>query len=138
MAALVRAFPDRFSFFAVVPLPYTDVAIKEAEYALGHLGAIGVGVLSSHEGKYLGNSAITPFFHALNNRNANRVVIFMHPTSAVLDFNGSLISANPSEFPKGLILSECCFVTAQTYASQQITLTASSNTILKLPELSQI
>ena len=127
MAALVRAYPYRFSFFAVVPLPYTDAAIKEAKYALGHLGAIGVGVLSNHEGKYLGNSAITPFFQALNNENAIRAVIFTHPTSPVLNFNGSLISANPSEFLiRRLIFQKRCFgMTAQTYESQPIILTAS-------------
>ncbi len=85
MAALMRAYPYRFSFFAVA-------------------------------------------------------VIFTHPTSPVLNFNGSLISANPSEFLiRRLIFQKRCFgMTAQTYASQPIILTASWNTISKLLELSLI
>ncbi|KAK8159380.1 hypothetical protein IWX90DRAFT_488857 [Phyllosticta citrichinensis] len=51
MAALVETYPDKFSFLAAIPLPYTDAAVREANCALDSLGAVGVGLLSSHAGK---------------------------------------------------------------------------------------
>ena len=87
LAALVKAFPDYLSFYAAMPLPYSGPAIKEATYALDHLGAAGIGLLSNHEGKYLGNLAITPFFAYLNGRNASKQIVFVHPNEPVLDLS---------------------------------------------------
>lgn len=71
--------------------------IKEAEYARTHLGAIGSGLLSNHEGKYLGNPLFKPFFEFLESRDTDFEVIFVHPTVPVLDLNGTFISGNPSQ-----------------------------------------
>jgi len=98
LAALVKAFPDYLSFYAAMPLPYSGPAIKEATYALDHLGAAGIGLLSNHEGKYLGNPAITPFFAYLNGRNASKQIVFVHPNEPVLDRNGTFVSADPSQY----------------------------------------
>lgn len=99
VAALVRAYPERFGFYAVMPLPYSDAAVKEARYALEHLGARGVALLSNHEGLYLGNSLIRPFFEGLNElRNSSKEIVYVHPNEPVLrSSNGTLISANPSK-----------------------------------------
>ena len=52
-AAYARAYPSRFSFYAVVPLPYTQAAIAEAVYALDTLGAVGIALYSNFEGDML-------------------------------------------------------------------------------------
>ncbi|PQE15162.1 2-amino-3-carboxymuconate-6-semialdehyde decarboxylase protein [Rutstroemia sp. NJR-2017a BVV2] len=96
-AALVRKYPTRFSFVAVIPLPYTQEAITEATYALRKLDAAGIGLLSNHEGYYLGNSNFRPFFKALNDMSKGNITVFIHPNSPYLHVNGTLIDANPSK-----------------------------------------
>ena len=46
-AAYARIYPKHFSFYAVVPLPYTQEAIAEAMYALETLGAAGIALYSN-------------------------------------------------------------------------------------------
>ncbi|RDW75022.1 hypothetical protein BP6252_06164 [Coleophoma cylindrospora] len=125
---LIKTYPKEFSFYATIPLPYTQAAIVEAAYALDHLGAIGVILLTSHEGKYLGNSAFTPFYRYLQTRNSSREVIFIHPTDPVLNLNGSFISANPTIYPPGL--AEYYFETARTIVDLTV-----SQTILNFTEI---
>jgi predicted TIM-barrel fold metal-dependent hydrolase len=79
-AAYVRAFPDKFDFYAVVPLPYTSEAITEANYALDTLGAAGIILTSNVEGMYLGNPQFRQFFKAINDR-GGRQVMFVHPST---------------------------------------------------------
>jgi len=76
---------------------HTHPRIIEAHHALDRLGAVGIGCLSNHEGRYLGNKQITPFFAALDARNSSKEIIYIHPTEPVLTLNGTLISANPSK-----------------------------------------
>ena len=78
-AKVVRDNPTRFGFFAVLPLPDVDGALAEAAYALDTLKADGIGVLSSYEGKYLGNPAFAPLMDELNRRKA---VVYCHPYCA--------------------------------------------------------
>ncbi|PQE22001.1 2-amino-3-carboxymuconate-6-semialdehyde decarboxylase protein [Rutstroemia sp. NJR-2017a BBW] len=111
-AALVRKYPTRFSFVAVIPLPYTREAITEATYALRKLGAAGIGLLSNHEGYYLGNSNFRPFFKALNDMSKGNITVFIHPNSPYLHVNGTLIDANPTLYGSGLV--ELYFDTART------------------------
>ncbi len=77
-AALAREFPDRFGYFATVPLPHVDLAIAEARYALGHLRADGVTLLANSRGIYLGDPALDPLMAELDARNA---VAFVHPSA---------------------------------------------------------
>ncbi|KAJ9475223.1 Amidohydro-rel domain-containing protein [Pseudozyma hubeiensis] len=76
VAELGRQHPGRFGNFATVPLPDVEGAITEAEYALDHLMADGIVVLSNYEDKYLGDSKYSPLWEKLNERGA---VVFIHP-----------------------------------------------------------
>lgn len=68
--------PGRVGFFAHLPLPFTEQACAEAIYALDTLGADGVVLMASNEGKFLGDPAFDELMHVLNERNA---VVFVHP-----------------------------------------------------------
>ncbi|ORW10553.1 amidohydrolase family protein [Mycolicibacter longobardus] len=76
VADLGGKHPGRFGNFATVPLPDVDGAIAEAEYALDHLNADGVVVLTNYEGVYLGDPQYAPLWDVLNRRSA---VVFIHP-----------------------------------------------------------
>jgi predicted TIM-barrel fold metal-dependent hydrolase len=119
-AAYARAYPSRFSFYAIVPLPYTQDAIAEAMYALDTLGAAGIALYSNFEGRYLGDPSFTPFFKAMNARGAGQV-IYIHPTTPYMLVNGSLIEANPTTYPTGNI--EFYFETARVLQDLAVTQT---------------
>ena len=53
-AQLCDAHPGRFGSFAVLPMPFTELACAEAVHALDVLKADGVVLLGSTEGKFLG------------------------------------------------------------------------------------
>jgi predicted TIM-barrel fold metal-dependent hydrolase len=77
-ANLVAARPDRFKFFAVLPLPAVDTSLREVARALDTLGAAGVIVASNAGGTYLGDAAFEPVWQQLDQRAAP---VFIHPTS---------------------------------------------------------
>lgn len=113
LAELVNVLPQRFEFFSVVPLPYINSSydtllnrcvslliffsrLKESEYSFQELRARGVGLLTNHEGLYLGNTALRPFFESLNAKSQS-TVIFIHPTLPVQRASSTLVVSNPSE-----------------------------------------
>jgi predicted TIM-barrel fold metal-dependent hydrolase len=77
-ARIARNTPDRFGFFATLPLPEIEDSIEEARHALDELNADGVVLLTNHHGMYPGDERLEPLYAALNARSA---VIFIHPTS---------------------------------------------------------
>jgi predicted TIM-barrel fold metal-dependent hydrolase len=77
-ADVVGEHPQRFGFFASLPLPAVDAACDEAAHALDSLGAPGVVVMSNSAGEYLGHPALDPLWELLNHR---RAITFVHPTS---------------------------------------------------------
>jgi predicted TIM-barrel fold metal-dependent hydrolase len=119
-AAYARRYPKQFTFYAVVPLPYTDAAITEATHALDHLNAAGIVLYSNFEGHYLGSPTFTPFFSAMNARGAGQT-IYVHPTTPYIRLNGSLIEANPTTYPTGNI--EFYFETARMLQDLAVTQT---------------
>jgi predicted TIM-barrel fold metal-dependent hydrolase len=71
-----RRWPERFGYFASLPLPHVDAAVAEAVSALDRQGAAGVVVLSNHAGLYQGDPRLDPLYTELNRR---RAVVFVHP-----------------------------------------------------------
>jgi 6-methylsalicylate decarboxylase len=78
-AALVEAHPDRFGFFASMPLPDIDGGCAELCRAVDDLGAQGAIMLSNAGGVYLGNPSLTPVLEELDRRSS---VLLVHPTCA--------------------------------------------------------
>jgi len=74
--ALVADRPDRFGFFATVPMPHLDAAVTEAVRALDVLRADGIVLLANNAGIYLGQDGQDELFAALDERSA---VVFVHP-----------------------------------------------------------
>lgn len=75
-ANLVASQPDRFGFFATVPLPHLDESVTETMRALEDLKADGVVLLANNAGTYLGEEGQDELFAALDEREA---VVLIHP-----------------------------------------------------------
>ncbi|KAJ5585640.1 hypothetical protein N7450_005427 [Penicillium hetheringtonii] len=76
VAEICRQFPDRFRFFASLPLPDVEGSLEEIDHALD-LGAAGFALMTNAEGHYLGDARFDPVFEKLN---ARKALVFMHPT----------------------------------------------------------
>ncbi|TFK36383.1 hypothetical protein BDQ12DRAFT_686809 [Crucibulum laeve] len=119
-AAYCRANPTKLDFYAVVPLPYTTEAIREARYAVNVLGAVGIVLTSNYEGTYLGNVAFKPFFEAVNSF-GGRQIFYIHPSAPYVKVNNKLVEANPTPYPTGNI--EFFFETSRTLMDLTLTQT---------------
>jgi 6-methylsalicylate decarboxylase len=75
-ANLVASAPDRFGFFATVPMPHIDESVVETVRALDDLKADGVVLLANNAGIYLGQDGQDELWAALNARSS---VVFIHP-----------------------------------------------------------
>jgi len=76
LASVVAAQPDRFGFFATVPMPHVDQAAAEVVRSLDELHADGVVLLANTVGTYLGQKGQDDLFAALDTHSA---VVFIHP-----------------------------------------------------------
>ncbi|WP_432630362.1 amidohydrolase family protein [Brotaphodocola sp.] len=76
--------PDKFGFFASLPLPSIEASVQEIIYADEVLHANGVKLPSNCRGIYLGNPVLDPVFEELNRRSLP-VVIHPHKPSAVTE-----------------------------------------------------
>ena len=75
-AGQCRAYPPRFAFFAVLPMPHVDASLEELRRALDELGAAGVTFTTSIRVRSLADPAFAPVFAELDRRAA---VVFLHP-----------------------------------------------------------
>ena len=78
VAGVVRARPDRFGAIAVVSLQDVAAARAEVARALDVLEHDGIGLLSSSQGRYLGDPAFDGLLADLHRR---RAWVFVHPTA---------------------------------------------------------
>ncbi|MGW7526219.1 amidohydrolase family protein [Streptomyces sp. NPDC054783] len=76
-AELVQDRPDRFRYFATVPLHDPLAAVAAATYALDELASDGVVLLANTDGVYLGHPGHDPLLAELDRRCA---VVFVHPS----------------------------------------------------------
>lgn len=76
-ADLKKRKPDRFGYFASLPIPDIETCLKEIELASTE-GCDGFVMLTNGHGTYPGDTALDPIFDELNRRQA---IIFFHPTT---------------------------------------------------------
>ncbi|KAL2075407.1 hypothetical protein VTL71DRAFT_350 [Oculimacula yallundae] len=96
LSQLCATYPSQFRFFASLPLPSVPDSLKEIDYALDVLGAVGFALLSNAQGVYLGDESLDPVMKKLNERNA---VVFLHPTSCNMILPSSSPSPSPTAAP---------------------------------------
>lgn len=78
LARFVSHVPETMGFFAALPLPDLDGALRQLEYALDRLHADGVILLSNQNGYYVGDVAFDALYAELDRRGA---IVFVHPAS---------------------------------------------------------
>jgi predicted TIM-barrel fold metal-dependent hydrolase len=78
LARFASAAPDKLGFFAALPLPDIDGALRQMERALDTMHADGVILLSNQNGFYVGDTAFEPLYAEMHRRS---VVVFVHPAS---------------------------------------------------------
>ena len=91
-ARLKRDHPERFGYFASLPLPDFDLAMEEIERASNE-GADGFCLLTNAHGHYIGDSILDPIFDELNRRKA---IVFIHPTTPCIACESGATKATPN------------------------------------------
>src|SRR5258708_13845032 len=92
---MAAAAAERFGFCGSLPVPEIDASVAETRYALDHLGAAGVCLMTNHRGVYLGDERLEPIFAEAAARNS---VVFVHPTSPPQPPRGPNLPAPPPGF----------------------------------------
>ncbi|KAF2467788.1 amidohydrolase 2 [Lindgomyces ingoldianus] len=75
-AGLKGKYPDKFGFWASLPLPDVEAALKEIDVAIDE-GADGFGLMTNYHGNYIGAPMFDPIFEKLNRVGAT---VFIHPS----------------------------------------------------------
>lgn len=94
-AEMIARHAGRFGSFASLPLPDVDASLAEIGRALDELKADGICLLSSYDGRYLGDPLFAPVMDELERRGA---VVYVHPNEPPGAFLGGLPPAS-LEFP---------------------------------------
>ena len=89
--------PGKFGFFAPIPYPDIDGALRHVEYALDTLKADGLILMSQQNGVYVGDTRGEPLWAELDRRGA---VVFVHPARpAFIDDFTTKIWGSIIEYP---------------------------------------
>lgn len=120
---LVKQFPNKFGFFATLPVPFIEGSVAELEYAYQTLHPDGVMLPSNSRGVYLGDKSFEPLMQAMN---AKKSVVLIHPTKP------SAVPANVLEgYP--IPMMEFLFDTTRAVANLLFT-----NTFKRFPDIQWI
>ncbi|KAH7396118.1 hypothetical protein BKA66DRAFT_509212 [Pyrenochaeta sp. MPI-SDFR-AT-0127] len=92
-ANLKREHPEKFGFWAALPLPDVDAALSEIDRASKD-GADGFGFLTNYHGNYVGDPAFDTVFDKLNDIGAT---IFIHPTKPCIKHGNETSSAQTTD-----------------------------------------
>jgi len=87
VAGVIADHPGRFGAFAVLSMSDVEGARVEAVRCLDELGLDGVGLLSSYDGLYLGDSRLEPLLAELDARGA---WVMVHPASIASELKPAL------------------------------------------------
>ena len=77
-AQLARDYPSQFGFFATLPMLDVEGALAEIAYSVDVLKANGIAMLTSYDGKWLGDKAFAPIMNEINRR---KLVVYTHPSN---------------------------------------------------------
>jgi len=80
-AEIAKDNPERFGFWASLPLPHVEASLAEIDRAFDELGAVGVALGCNCLEHSIADPAFEPIYHALNERGAT---IFFHPCQTAL------------------------------------------------------
>ncbi|KAF3009708.1 hypothetical protein E8E13_008837 [Curvularia kusanoi] len=76
-AKLKQDDPEKFGFWAALPLPDIEASLNEMDKAVRE-GADGFGLMTNYHGEYVGSPAFDGIFEKLNRLSAT---VFIHPTT---------------------------------------------------------
>ncbi|KAL1872723.1 hypothetical protein Daus18300_004269 [Diaporthe australafricana] len=91
-AELKRQHPDKFGFWASLPLPDVKGSLEELNYASDVLNADGITVTTNMHGVYMGDRVLDRVFEEVNRRHA---AVFIHPTSPCIGDGHTAHAASP-------------------------------------------
>jgi aminocarboxymuconate-semialdehyde decarboxylase len=80
MAEANRAYPDRFVFFATLPMQDPEAAVNEVNRAVTQLGCRGIYLGTNVRGKELTDASFLPVFERIE---ALRSPVFLHPLNVI-------------------------------------------------------
>jgi predicted TIM-barrel fold metal-dependent hydrolase len=106
-AQIKKDNPEKFGYWAALPLPNVDAALAEIEKSWKD-GADGFGLMTNYHGVYLGNPTFDPVFTRLNELGAT---VFIHPTAPCMK-EGTLAGPLDALYPTPIF--EFFFDTART------------------------
>lgn len=112
-AKLMQDYPRRFGMFAALPLPDLDGSLRECAYAFDDLKLDGVGLLTSYEGRLLGDPAFAPVYEELDRREA---AVFVHPTMSCCGNTIPGVTPPILEFPMDTARTIVSLVMSGTFA----------------------
>lgn len=128
-SALKKRHPDKFGYWASLPLPDVKLAMEEIDHGVSE-DADGYCVETNHHGHYLGDKMFDPVFDELNRRKAT---VFIHPTTPCIACDTGPVKATPFEgrYPNPML--EFFFDTARAFSNLLL-----SGTFERCPDINWI